>query len=144
LKQTTKHWVRTTLVAAMLAGILSGIPSTLWALITGGNVWEATRAAGAILIGTDASFAELFAAATVVHGTMSVFWAGVLSATLPKRRPVIGGMVAGALIAVLDILLIGQLFPSIRGLAFLPQLADHMMFGAVVGAVVGVAGKKQL
>jgi len=31
---------------------------------------------------------------------------------------------------------IGRFLPPIRELAFLPQLADHLMFGAVVGAVV--------
>ncbi len=128
--------LKTTVTATILAGILSGLPSTLWALITGGDIWEATLAAGAVLIGTDATFDQLLAAATVAHGGMSMFWAGALCAVLPRRSPIITGMIAGVFIAVLDILVIGQAFPSIRELAFLPQLADHMMFGAVVGAVV--------
>ena len=143
MKQTKKHWVRTTLVGAILAGILSGIPSTLWALVSGGDVWEATLAAGATLIGPDATFTQLFAAAAVAHGGMSLFWAGVLSALLPRKWPIICGTVAGAFIAVLDILMIGQAFPSIRELAFLPQLADHMMFGAVLGAVVRWIGSEK-
>lgn len=131
-----KLWLTSTIIAAVLASVLSGIPSTLWAIVTGGDVWEATLAAGAVLIGSDASFAQLFAAATVVHGSMSLFWAGVLCAVLPQRWPVIGGMVAGLLITVLDILVIGQAFEAIRSLPFLPQLADHVMFGAIVGGVV--------
>lgn len=135
--QSSRRWLKRTLIAAILAGILSGIPSTTWAIVTGGDIWEATIAAGAVLIGTDATFAQLLAAATVAHGGMSLFWACVLCAILPKKRPLIGGAIAGVFIAVLDIILIGQAFPAIRELAFLPQLADHMMFGAVVGAVVG-------
>ena len=46
------------------------------------------------------------------------------------------GILFGALISVLDILIIGRFIPPIRDLAFLPQLADHVVFGAVVGAVV--------
>jgi hypothetical protein len=138
--QFSQRWLKRTLIAAILAGILSGIPSTTWAIVTGGDIWEATLAAGAALIGSDATFAQLLAAATVAHGGMSLFWAGVLCAILPKKWPVIGGTVAGVAIAVLDILVIGQALPSIRELAFLPQLADHMMFGAVVGAVVGWVG----
>ena len=143
MKQTTKHWLKTTLIAAVFAAVLSGIPSTLWALVSGGDVWEATLAAGAALIGSDATFTQLLAAATVAHGGMSLFWAGVLCALLRKKWPTICGTVAGILIAVLDILIIGQAFPSIRELAFLPQLADHMMFGAVVGAVVGWIGSEK-
>ena len=138
----TKTWLRNTVIAAALAGILSGIPSTVWAFVAGTDPWEATIAAGAVVVGTDAPFASLISAATVVHGSMSLFWAGVLCASLPRRRPIAWGVIAGALIAVLDILIIGRFLPAIRDLAFLPQLADHLMFGAVVGAVVFVSQRK--
>ncbi len=103
-----KRFWADSLTAAVLAGILSGVPSTVWALATGGDPWEATLAAGAVVFGPDASFSTLIAAATVVHGGMSFFWAAVLCTFLPARRPVLWGFIAGALIAVLDILLIGQ------------------------------------
>ncbi len=45
-------------------------------------------------------------------------------------------LIAGALIALLDIAVIGRDIPAIRELDFAPQLADHLMFGAVVGVIV--------
>ncbi len=132
----TRPWLLTTAIAAVSAGILSGIPSTMWALTTDGDPWEATVAAGAIVLGREASFGALLVVATVVHGGMSCFWAGVLCAFLPARRTVFWGVFADGLIALLDILVIGRFIPTIRALAFLPQLADHLMFGAVVGASI--------
>ncbi len=131
-----KRFWTDSLTAAVLAGILGGIPSTAWALVTRGDAWEATLAVGAIVLGSDALFSRLIAAAIVFHGVMSFFWAAVLCALLPARRRVLWGLIAGALIAVLDILIIGQTIPAIRALAFVPQLADHLMFGVIVGAVV--------
>jgi len=136
-------WLLNTLIAAIVAGLLSGIPSTAWALTSGGDPWEATLAAGAVVLGPDASFLALLAAATVVHGGMSFFWAAVLCTFLPARRPVLWGLIAGALIAVLDILLIGRFLPAIRELAVLPQFADHLIFGVLVGAVVGYRDKRR-
>ena len=125
-----------TAIAAALAGVLSGIPSTVWAFVTSTDPWEATIAAGAVVVGGEAPFVWLIAAATVVHGSMSVFWAGVLCASLPRNRSILWGIVAGGLITVLDIVIIGRFIPAIRDLAFLPQLADHLMFGTVVGAII--------
>lgn len=136
LRIGSTNWLANTMIAAILAGILSGIPSTAWAFAAGTDPWEATVAAGAAVVGTDAPFGRLLAAAAVAHCTMSCFWAGVLCALLPARRTVFWGVIAGGLIALLDILFIGRFIPSIRALAFLPQLADHLMFGAVVGASI--------
>jgi len=137
MKPIVSHaWLRDTVIAAALAGILSAVPSTVWAFAAGTNPWEATVAAGAVVVGTDATFPWVISAATIVHGSMSLFWAGVLCAYLPRSRPMTWGVIAGALIAVLDILIIGRFLPAIWELAFLPQLADHLMFGAVVGAVI--------
>ena len=131
-----KRFWTDSLTAAVLAGILGGIPSTAWALVNRGDAWEAALAVGAIMLGSDAPFSRLIASAIVFHGVMSFFWAAVLCAFLPPRRRMLWGLIAGALIAVLDILLIGQAIPAIRSLAFVPQLADHLMFGVIVGAVV--------
>ena len=47
------------------------------------------------------------------------------------------------LIALLDILVIGRFIPPIRELAVLPQLADHLMFGAVAGACFRFLRRRQ-
>jgi hypothetical protein len=61
------------LVAGLAAALLSGIPSTLYALVTGTDVTEATRAAGAMLIPASSTIPALFAAAAVAHLTISFF-----------------------------------------------------------------------
>ncbi|HEV3025326.1 MAG TPA: hypothetical protein VGX76_22805 [Pirellulales bacterium] len=145
MMRTSKHWLADSIVAAIVAGIVSGAPSTIWAFAMGGDPWQATLAAGEVVVGPRASRGMLIATAAVVHGGMSLFWAAVLCAALPARASLwftaIFGMAAGLLIALLDLLVIGRAFPPILRLPFLPQLADHLMFGAAVGAVVGVRSK---
>lgn len=97
---------------------------------------EATRAAGAMLIPASSSDRELFFAAALVHGAVSLFWTVVLVPVLPRRHTVAWAMLALALIAVLDLRVIGQLFPEILALAFWPQFADHLAFGALLGGVL--------
>jgi hypothetical protein len=98
---------------------------------------EATRAAGAMLIPAGSSDPALVLAAGVVHGSLSVFWAAVLAWVLPRRHTVAWAVAAGALIALLDLRIIARsFFPEVYALAFWPQFADHLAFGAVVGVVL--------
>ena len=84
-RRTTAELVR----AWLAATLLSGLPSTVWALATGGDVTEATRAAGAMLLPHEGSLAKLIAAAALVHSAVSLFWAVVLWLALPRRPPAI-------------------------------------------------------
>jgi hypothetical protein len=123
--------------AWLAATVLGGLPSTLLALATGGDPTEATRAAGAMLLPGERRLATLVAAAAVVHAAVSFFWAAVLAALLPSRRMVAWSLVAAALIALLDLRVIApRFFPEVAALAFWPQFADHLMWGATVGAVL--------
>ena len=79
---------------------------------------------------------RLVVAAVPVHLALSVGWAIVLAHVLPRRRYVVGGVMAGAAIAALDIGIVGRLFPGIRALPPAPQVADHIAFGAIVAAVL--------
>ena len=120
--------------AWLLATLLSGIPSTLYALVSGGDPLEATRAAGAMVIDPDAPFRELFVAAALVHASVSLFWALILWLVLPYRRPMLWALGASAGIALLDLRLIAPaFFPEVAALEFWPQFADHLMWGACVG-----------
>jgi hypothetical protein len=127
---------RDSLIAALIAGILGGVPSTAFALLTGGDVLAATRAAGSMLISSAAGTARLLAAAAVVHAAVSIFWAAVLAYVLPRRGIVGWATLAAAAIALLDLRLIGRLFPEIFALPFWPQFADHLAWGVTVGAVL--------
>jgi hypothetical protein len=116
------------------ATLFSGLPSTLHALATGGDVTEATRAAGAMLIPADSSLPRLLAAAALVHAAVSLFWSAILVLALPRRGVVAWALVASALIGVLDLRVIAPvLFPEVARLSFAPQLADHLAWGLCVG-----------
>ena len=87
-----------------------------------------------MLLPSETSLPALVAAAALVHSSVSFFWAVVLWATLPRRRTMLWALVASVAIALLDLRLIAPaFFPDVAALAFWPQLADHLMWGACVG-----------
>lgn len=119
-----------------LATLLSGLPSTLYALLAGGDPLEATRAAGAMVGRPDS-----IAAAALVHGAVSLLWAFVLWLVLPRRHTIVWALAAAMAIAVLDLRIIAPVFfPEVAALDFWPQFADHLMWGACVGAALGRRG----
>jgi drug/metabolite transporter superfamily protein YnfA len=128
--------VRDGVVAGLVAGAVSGLPSTLDGLVRTGRPLDASLAAGAILLPDERRTGRLLAAAVPVHFAISAWWGVVLAAVLPRRRPVLGGSAAGLGIAVLDLGLIGRRFPRMRQLPLVPQLVDHLVYGALVGTVL--------
>jgi hypothetical protein len=131
-----RAWLRDGIAAGAWAGALGGIPSTVIALARGTDPLEATRAAGTLLLPHDDRDSRLLPAAVLVHGGLSLAWAGVLARTLPPRHTVPAGAAAGLTIGLLDLGLVGRRFPRIRDLPPGPQLADHLAYGAVAGAVI--------
>jgi hypothetical protein len=125
------------LTAGFVAAILGGLPSTLWSLAARRDPLEATLAAGSILLPAESRRLRLLAAAVPVHMTLSVAWALVLTRALPRGRETASGAVAGLGIAALDLGVVGRWFPPVRALPLLPQVADHVAFGAAVGYVLG-------
>ena len=123
-------------MAAAVAALVSGVPSTLHAGWTGGDLLEATRAAGAMLVPADSSDAQLVPAAAFVHVTISLFWAAVLAPVLPRKRLLAWALLASAAIALLDLRLIGRFFPAIYALPFWPQFADHLAWGGAFGVTL--------
>ncbi len=121
----------------LVATVLSGIPSTLYALITGGDPLEATRAAAAMIVAATDSFVRVLGAAALVHGAVSLFWTLVLVFLLPTRNTIAWSLLASAAIALLDLRIVApRFFPEVAALAFWPQFADHLMWGACVGITV--------
>jgi len=125
------------LTAGFVAATLSGLPSTFWSLATRRDPLEAALAAGSILLPAERRRLRLLAAAVPVHLTLSAAWALVLTRALPRGRETAAGAVAGLGIAALDLGIVGRWFPRIRALPLLPQVADHVAFGATVGYVLG-------
>jgi hypothetical protein len=127
--EVTMRTKRELLYGWLLATLLSGIPSTLYALLTASDALEATRAAGAMI-----NRPGSIAAAALVHSSVSLFWATVLWLLLPYRRTALWALLASMGIALLDLRVIAPaFFPEVAALAFWPQLADHLMWGACVG-----------
>jgi hypothetical protein len=125
------------LIAGSVATALSGIPSTLYGVLTGADVAEPTRAAGAMLIAANSSDPQLFIAAAVVHIAVSFFWAAVLILILPRTFVVSGCVLAALLIGMLDLRVIApNFYPEVARLPFLPQMADHLMWGACLGLML--------
>jgi hypothetical protein len=124
-------------VAGAFAGIVSGAPSTIYALLTGGDPLAATAAAGTLLLPEENDRRVLIAAAVPVHSAISVGWGIVLARVLPRRNEAWWGAAAGVAIAVFDLKVIGPRAPKIAALPFGPQLADHIAFGVVAGWMIG-------
>jgi hypothetical protein len=125
------------LCAWIAATLLGGIPSTLHAWLTGGDIMEATRAAGAMLVPPSSSLPRLLLAAAVVHGVVSLVWASLLVVVLPRRHTIVAAVVAAAFIALFDLWFIAPLwFPEVGALAFWPQFADHLLWGLSLGVTL--------
>jgi hypothetical protein len=123
-------------VAGALAAVAGGAPSTAWALARGADVLEGGRAAGSLVLWRETRTLPLVAAAVPVHLALSLGWAAVLAAALPRRREAAWGVAGGLAIAALDLEVIGRAFPRVRALAQAPQWADHVAYGLTVGAVL--------
>jgi hypothetical protein len=128
--------VRDELAAGIVGAAVSGIPSTAWALIVGDDVLEGGRAAGAMILPGARSTPKLLVAGGIVHVAISMAWAAVLTAVLPRGREPGAGVVAGLAIAALDLGVIGRRIPAIRALPQARQWADHAAYGLAVGLVL--------
>jgi hypothetical protein len=130
--------VNDALAAGLIAAAVSGAPSTAITLARGESVLESGVAAGSLLVGTSAPAPVALAAAVPVHLALSVGWAAVLAAVVPRGREVAGGALGGLAIAALDLELVGRRFPLIRALPQRRQWADHLAYGVTVGTVLAL------
>jgi hypothetical protein len=133
---------RTGLVAGVVGAIVGGIPSTCHALATGRDPLEASYAAGALLLPHEERPGRLLMSAAVAHGAISLFWGLVLVRLLPQRHPVLAGAAAGLAVAAVDLGTVGRRIERVRNLPLGPQLADHAVYGAAVGAVVRARARR--
>ncbi|MEA2354252.1 MAG: hypothetical protein QOD61_381 [Solirubrobacteraceae bacterium] len=122
--------------AAAIAGVVSGAPSTVYALLRGGDPLEASLAAGTLLLASETRRGRLLLAGAVVHAGLCLGWAGILGAVLPRGRAIPAAAAAGLAIAGLDLGIVGRRLPRIRALPLIPQVADHVAFAVTVAAVL--------
>jgi hypothetical protein len=138
-----RQTVRDGLVAGAAAAVLSGAPSTLEALRSGGSPMEATLAAGTLLLPRERRPVRLALAAVPLHLTLSLGWALVLAALLPRGHTLAWGAAAGLGIAALDLGLVAPHYPRLRALRMGPQVVDHIAYGATVGAVLALRRRRR-
>jgi hypothetical protein len=124
------------LAAGAAGALLSGVPSTAVTVLRRESLLDGATAAGSILLRDERRVGPLLAAAVPVHLALSLGWAAVMSALLPRRGTVPAAVAGGLAIAALDLELIGRAFPRIRALPQGRQWADHVAFGLTVGVVV--------
>ena len=121
------------LATSVVAGAVSGLPSTVVALVRGEDVLAATRAAGTLVPGRRDRPGVV--AGMAVHALLTLWWTAVLTAVLRRLGGgVVAGAAGGAAIAALDLGMVARRYPAVRALPQPPQWADHLAFGAVVGA----------
>jgi hypothetical protein len=129
---------RRIVTAGAIAAVCSGLPSTLHALATGGDLLQATRAAATLLPGRRDRPGVV--AGVAVHIVVSAGWTVVLTVVDRRRRlGPLGGGAAGLLIAALDLEVAGRAHPEIRSLPRVPQWLDHVAFGAIVGTLLSAS-----
>ena len=124
--------IRDGLRAGATAAVVSGAPSTAWAVLTRRDPLEATVAAGSIVLPREKRRGRLVLAAVPVHVAVSLGWGVVLSRLLPRGPTVLAGALAGLAIAALDLGVVGRRFPKVAALPLGPQLADHVAYGVTV------------
>lgn len=123
--------LRDVAVATAVASVVSGAPSTVHAFATGRGVLDAARAAGTLLPGRKDRPGLI--AGVIVHFAVSAFWGGVLGLLLPRRHTAAWGALAGLGIATVSLPTVGRRRPAIASLPQIPQWADNVAFGFVVG-----------
>jgi hypothetical protein len=118
--------------AAVVAGALSGTPSTLEAFrhqrdfrSVATYVWDATCAVGTLVPPGRPGFIR----GALVHAGISAMCGEALARTVPERRSLVWGAGAGLAIGVINVRVIGRRFPAIAALPLVPQLADNVAFG---------------
>ena len=111
--------------AIAVAGVLSGVPSTVHAAVTGRPMLAPARAAGTML------GRPTVARGAIAHTAITTFWTLVLARLPLGRRPAAAGAAAGLAIAAVDLSIARRWFPAIAALAMWPQVADHVAFGAL-------------
>jgi hypothetical protein len=119
--------------AGVVGGVVGGVPSTVWALVRRGDPLAAALAAGRILLPEEGRRGWLLLAALPVHFGVSAGWGVVLARVLPARGTVLWGAVAGGVVAGVALSVPGRRTGAVRELSVLPQVVDHVVYGAVVG-----------
>lgn len=136
--------------ASLMAEVIFIIMVAVVALVRGRDPWMVTRVPGSFLLGPAAVEPPGFVPSDVLIGMLMHLWLGILvglvyAALIPRLRlsPVVGGLIAGALLYALGFWLLPQLFPERLAPFWLPptgralQAMAHAVYGLVLGYAYG-------
>ncbi len=126
---------RVILRGAAVASVASGVPSSAYALLRGGDPLtqglDATRAIGTLVWPGTPGLVR----GALAHGAISLVVGGALGITLPRRHSLTWGALAGLAIGWVNLRVIApRRYPVIASLPLGPQLADNAAFGAIFAA----------
>jgi hypothetical protein len=131
-----KEIVEDAVAASSPASMLGVVPSTAHLILTRTNMFEVALAAGAIVLPHEKRWWRLLPAGLAVHGVLSLAWALVLAATLPRRRTIEWSLAGGLAITALDLTIAARRYPRFHALPLVPQVLDHLAYAGTVGYVV--------
>ncbi len=123
-------------MAGAVAGAASVVPSAVHALARGRPWTLSERAAGNLVLPASTPPARLAGVGSVVRAAVALNWGLVLSRWLDRRHPIAHGLAAGLALFGFQYLLVGRRRELVRALPPGPQVADHLVFGAVAGAAL--------
>ena len=131
-----KYIVADAVAAHLYASALGVVPSTPHLIVTRSNMFEVALAAGAMVLPDEERASRLLPAGLAVHAVLSVGWALVMAASLPRRRTVAWSLAGGLAITALDMGIAARRFPRFHALPLVPQVLDHLAWAGTVGYVV--------
>lgn len=132
-----RYQVAEGLIAGAVAWPASVVPSAVHAAATGRPWWQSHQAAGNLVLPRTSSSSLLLAVGTAVRAAVALNWGVVFSRWLDQRHPALHGAGAGLALFVFQYRLVGRRRPLVRALPAWPHVGDHLVYGTVVGAVLG-------
>lgn len=131
-----RAWVADGLLAGAVAWPLSALPSALQEVASGRSWAGSHRAAGNLLLDAGAPPERLLAVGALTRAAVALNWGVVMSRWLDRRHPVAHGAGAGLALFAFQYVGVGRRRPLVRALPAGAQLADHLVYGVAVGAVL--------
>jgi hypothetical protein len=136
--------------ASLVAEAVFIIMVAMVSVVRGMDPWMVTRVPAAFLLGPDAVQPPGFVPGDVLTGMLMHLWMSILvgliyAAMLPRLKitPIVGGLIAGALLYLMGFWLLPLLFPAWLAPFWLPpmgrmlQAVAHAVYGLVFGIVFG-------
>lgn len=112
----------------------SEVPTGVHSLMGGPSLAEVHRAAGGLVLPAESRW--LLAVGIGLRTAVALNWGVVLARWVDRRHAASHGALAGVVLWMFQVVLVGRRRPMTRRLPVWVQLADHVAFGLAAGAVL--------